>query len=170
MMVYGIATAQFMEMPQPPSTYDLVDGMRKELNLDHSQFEKVYAAYDKYNKAVFGDKTSGRPQPPVSGRPAPGNQHGSGHPGGGPGFGGGGPAGHPGLKGSRPEHPGNDAVKGNVPAPADIQKMEKKRAKQEEKLVKSMKKIFKKDPVTFERWLQIRSEQLKGMFRMPPAP
>lgn len=171
-MLYGISAAQHMGMPKVPSTYDQVDGMRKELNLDHSQFEKVYSAYDKYNKAVFGDKSleMGMPQPPVGGRPAPGNHPGGGHPGGSPDFRGGMPGGHPDFNGPRPEHPGNDPIKGMGPAPEDMQKMKKNRAKQEEKLVKSMKKIFKKDPATFEKWQQIRREQLKSMFRMPPAP
>lgn len=169
MMLYGIVAAQNMGTPQPPSTYDQVDEMRNELNLDHLQFEKVYSAYDKYNKAVFGDKSDGMKMPP-GGRRGPGNPPEGGRPGGGPGFGGGMPGGHPDFNGPRPEHPGNGPIKGMGPAPEDMQKMEKNRAKQEEKLVKSMKKIFKKDPATFEKWQQIRREQLKSMFRMPPVP
>lgn len=65
-----LAYAQPMAM-QPQSTYEQVDDVRKQLNLDHSQFEKVYAAYDKYNKAIFGNKSNGMtmPAPPAGGRP-----------------------------------------------------------------------------------------------------
>lgn len=167
-MLYGIAVGQQVGMPQPPSTYDQVDEIRNELNLDHSQFEKVYSAYYKYNKAVFGDKASGMrmPAPPAGGR-GPGNPPAGGRPGGHPGFGGGQPGEHPAFNGP---HPAHDAPAGMGPKPEDIQKLEKNRAKQEEKLVKSMKKIFKKDPSTFERWQAIRGQQLSRMFRMPPAP
>ncbi len=161
---------------QPQSTYEQADDVRKQLNLDHSQFEKVYSAYEKYNKAVFGDQSNGMtmPAPPAGGRPGghmgnpPGN---GGRPGNGPGFNGGrhgAPHGeHPDFKGQRPDRPGNDAHNGIGPKPEDFQKMEKKRAKQEEKLVKSMQKLFKKDPAIFSKWQAIRNEQLKRMFPMP---
>lgn len=58
------------------------------------------------------------------------------------------------------------------PKPEDIQKMEKKRAKAEEKLVKSMQKLFKKDPDAFSRWQTIRARQIKHNTQppLPPAP
>lgn len=170
--------AQPMGM-QPQSTYEQADEVRKQLNLDHSQFEKVYSAYEKYNNAVFGNQSNGMMMPPpAGGHPggSMGNRPGNGgRPGNGPGFGGGHPGGHPGgghsdFKGQRPGRPGNDNPNGVGPKPEDIQKMEKKRTKQEEKLVKSMQKIFKKDPTAFSKWQDIRNEQLKRMFKLPPEP
>ncbi|MDE6548384.1 MAG: hypothetical protein K2L22_05250 [Muribaculaceae bacterium] len=172
-----LAYAQPMGM-QPQSTYEQVDEVRKQLNLDHSKFEKVYSAYDKYNKAIFGNQSNGMtmPTPPAGGRPGDpmGNRPGNGGNGKGPGFGGGHPGGqpgaHPDFNGQRPGRPGNDQPNGVSPKPEDIKKLENKRAKQEEKLVKSMQKIFKKDPAAFSKWQVIRNEQLKRMFQLPPAP
>lgn len=171
--------AQPMGMP-PKSTYEQVDEVRKQLNLDHSQFEKVYSAYEKFNKAVFGNQSNsmGMPTPPAGGYPGGpmGNRPGNGgRPGGDPGFGGGHPGGHPGgghpdFNGPRPGQHDKDNPNRVGPKPEDIQKMEKKRAKQEEKLVKSMQKLFKKDPVAFSKWQSIRNEQLKRMFSLPPKP
>lgn len=165
--------AQPMGM-QPQSTYEQVDEVRKQLNLDHSQFEKVYAAYDKYNKAIFGNQSNGMtmPAPPAGGRPGGhmGNRPANEGPGNGHGFGGGHPGGHPDFNGQRPGRPGNDNSNGFGPKLEDIPKMDKKRTKQEEKLVKSMQKIFKKDPTAFSKWQTIRKEQLKRMFQLPPAP
>lgn len=173
-----LAFAQPMGM-QPQSTYDQVDEVRKQLNLDHSQFEKVYSAYEKYNKAVFGNQSNGMGMPvPPGGHPGgtmgnpPGN---GGRPGNGSGFGGGHPRGYPGgghpdFNGQRPGQHDKDNPNRLGPNPDDIQKMEKKRAKQEEKLVKSMQKLFKKDPAAFFKWQAIRNEQLKRMFSLPPKP
>lgn len=160
---------------QPRSTYEMADEVRKELNLNQKQFEKVYSAYEKYNKTVFGDvdKNGMFPTPPAGG---PRGGHGGGGmgmpPGGGgrPGFGAGGPVGgpggHGGFDGQRPGRPGSDGPNMRSPKPEDIQKMEKKRANAEEKLVKSMQKLFKKDPTAFSRWQTIRERQLKQV--MPP--
>ncbi len=174
-----LAFAQPMGM-QPQSAYEQADEVRKQLNLDHSQFEKVYAAYEKYNNAVFGNQSNGAmmPAPPAGGHPGEpmGNRPGNGgRPGNGSGFRAGHPGGHPGsghhdFNGQRPGRPGTDNPNGVGPKPEDIQKMEKKRTKQEEKLVKSMQKIFKKDPMAFSKWQEIRNEQLKRMFRLPPEP
>ncbi|MDE7346028.1 MAG: hypothetical protein K2N48_04705 [Muribaculaceae bacterium] len=172
-----MAYAQPMGL-QPQSTYEQADEVRKQLNLDHSQFEKVYSAYDKYNKAIFGSQSDGMtmPAPPPGGRHGGqmGNRPGNGGPGNGPGFGGGHPGahqgGHPDFNGQRPGRPGNGNPNGVGPKPEDIQKMEKKRAKQEEKLVKSIQKIFKKNPEAFSKWQTIRNEQLKKMFQLLPAP
>lgn len=161
-MLCAIAFAQPMSVPERQSTYEQVDEIRNLLDLDHSQFEKVYSAYDKYNKAVFGDHDSAMrmPTPPTGGRPGgpmgppPG-------PGGRPGFGGGNPAFH----GQRPNL--DEGKNGQMPE--EIQKMEKMRAKQEEKLVKSMRKIFKNDPEKFAKWQSIREDQLKRMMPMPPG-
>ena len=167
-----LAFAQPMGVQQQ-SIYDQVDEVRKQLNLDHSQFEKVYSAYEKYNKAVFGNQSNGMLPPPTSGRrggpmgPPPGNGS---RPGDGAGFGANHSGGHPDFNGQRPGRSGNDNTNGIGPKPDDIRKMEKIRAKQEEKLVKSMQKIFKKNPASFSKWQTIRSEQLKRMFRLPPNP
>lgn len=174
-----LASAQPMGM-QPQSTYEQADEVRKLLNLDHQQFEKVYSAYEKYNNAIFGNQSNGMkmPAPPAGGYPGGpmGNRPGNGgRPGNGPGFGGGHPGGqpgggHPDFNGQRPGRPGNDNSNGVGPKPEDIKKMEKKRAKQEEKLVKSMQKIFKKDPIAFSKWQEIRNQQLKRMLPQPPEP
>lgn len=160
---------------QPRSTYEMADEVRKELKLDHKQFEKVYSAYEKYNKAIFGDvdKNASRPTPPSGG---PGGGHRGGGPGMPPGGGGrpdfgGGPSGsHHGFDGQRPGKPGNDSKDIKPMKPEDIEKMEKKRAKQEEKLVKEIKKVFKKDPEAFAKWQVIRNRQLKQQAPMPPTP
>ena len=169
-----IAFAQPKGMPQPLSTYELADEVRVKLNLDHSQFEKVYSAYEKYNKSVFGDQYSGMNMPahPAGGRPGVRGNHPSGAmPEGGPGFGSGQPGRHPDINGQHPGKPDNHDFNINNKGhkPEDLQIMEKKRTKQEEKLVKSMQKIFKKDPSAFSRWQTIRKEQLKRLFQMPPA-
>ncbi len=86
------------------STYEVVDEMRKELNLDHDQFEKVYSAYEKYNKTVFGDveNNGNRPTPPP-GAPRTGN-------GSGPNFGEGHPHRHPGFDPQRGGRPGGEGM------------------------------------------------------------
>lgn len=167
---------------QPRSTYEMADEVRKELNLDQKQFEKVYSAYEKYNKSIFGDvdKNGMLPAPPAGGPRGGRGGHGGGMgmpPGGGdrPGFGaggpGGGPGGHGGFDGQRPGRPGNDGMNMKAPKPEDIEKMEKKRSKEEAKLVKSMKKLFKNDPAAFSNWQIIRERQLKLMTPpMPPSP
>ncbi|MDE5813628.1 MAG: hypothetical protein K2H72_05015 [Muribaculaceae bacterium] len=167
-----LAFAQPMGMQQQ-SIYDQVDEVRKQLNLDHSQFEKVYSAYEKYNKAVFGNQSNGMMPPPPGGRfggpmgPPPGN---GGHHGNGAGFGGNHSGGQPNFNGQLPARHGIDNPNGSISKPEDVKKMEKKREKQEEKLVKSMQKIFKKDPAAFSKWQKIRSEQLKRMNHLPPNP
>jgi hypothetical protein len=135
--------------------------------LDHSQFDKVYTAYDKYNKALFGDNSqSGAPRGGMGGPGGgPGGRGGMGGPGGGPGGGGfggpggggfGGPGGAPGGNNmERPSNKSNDKF--------DVEKYEKNKVKQEEKLCKSMKKLFKKTPELYEGWLEIRSQQLERM-------
>ena len=167
-----LAFAQPMGM-QPQSTYEQVDEVRKQMNLDHSQFEKVYSAYEKYNKAVFGNQSSDMMPPPAGGRPGgpmgppPGNGRRSGD---GAGFRGNHDGSHPDFNGRSPRRPDKGNSNGIGPKPEDIRKMKDKRAKQEEKLVKAMQKIFKKDPAAFSKWQSIRGEQLERMFRLHPNP
>ncbi|MDE6843932.1 MAG: hypothetical protein K2J24_10450 [Muribaculaceae bacterium] len=57
--------------------YAQVDEVRKELKLDQKQFDKVYSAYEKFDKVVFGDSDSrdsglGRPQGGGPGKGGPG--------------------------------------------------------------------------------------------------
>lgn len=139
-----------------PTTYEQVDMLRNELGLTHDQFDKVYKAYKKYNDAVFGEERVR----PNGGQGRPSGPGGPGGPGGMGGRRGGGP-GHPGGFGrgeGGPQH--REAKK------VDIKKLEKEKAKQEEKLTKSMKKVFKKDAGLFERWQHYRSEELRRLF--PP--
>ena len=160
-----------------PSVYNQVDEVRKELNLDRKQFDKVYSAYEKFDKAVFGDSDS---RDAESGRP-PGDRHGKGRPGGG-GHGGpgmGGPGGHGGPRmggpggapGGRPAHGEMAGSNDRKQLPPDLEKLEKTRTKQEEKLDKSMKKLFKKNNELYVKWKALRKEQLQKMsppFRPTP--
>lgn len=145
------------------STFDLVDEVRDSIGLDSKEFDKVYSAYEKYSKTVYGDNGQ---MPERTGRP-----HGR-HPGG-----------HGGIRGSggmpptgagigKPESGlgDRDFKRGTQPEqdPVDMEKLEKKRAKAEDKLCKSMKKIFKKSPDKYARWLLIRDFQLKRAFSRPP--
>lgn len=157
MISFAVAFGAFSQprQMQRPSTYSQVDAVRKELNLDSKQFEKVYKAYEKFNEALFGTESAdGRFQGPPPGG------GGQGRPAGGPppgGMSGGMPGGH-GQMGSPDRHPKE----------LNMEELEKKRDKQEKKLVKSMKKIFKKDDALFVRWQEIRQAQLQEMFPAPP--
>ena len=127
-------------------TFHQVEELRKPLGLDKKQFDKVYKAYEKYNREVFGSMTNSRPGRPggrMDGQ-GPGG-HGGQHMGGGrP------PMGQPGM--GRP-HSDNESRR------LDPEKQKKLMAKQEEKLTKSMKKILR-DPHRFGKWLEIRRIQL----------
>ena len=146
--------------PTKPSTYDQVDSVRNIMNLDHDLFEKIYSAYDKYNKAVFGDNSRQQSSPAMRQ-----GHHGNGEPRGGM---------HQGGMRMGPrdrDHRHNDGFYGKKPGPRkDInwEKLEKTKAKQEEKLCKKMLKIFKNDETRYNRWLELRREQLEKMF--PPRP
>lgn len=150
---------------QRPSTFELVDEVRNSMRLDNKEFDKVYSAYEKYNKSVFGDATGNihhsMPQGPTPGRN--GGMSGSvGGPGGGPGHGGmGQPHGRFGGHEAGVHH-------ADKPKPVDMEKLEKNRTKAEEKLCKEMKKIFKKKAGAYERWLDIRNQQLKKLFPAKP--
>ena len=144
-------------MQPRPSVYDQADEVRKELKLDQKQFSKVYSAYEKFEKAVFcdsGSRTSG------FGRPS-GEDHGKGGPGGGA-------HGGPGMgaQGDRPPHDGMSGSNNRKQLPPDLEKLEKTKSKQEEKLDKSMKKLFKKNNELYEKWKTLREAQLKKLF--PP--
>ncbi len=149
------------------STLDLVYEVRDSIGLDNKEFDKVYLAYDKYRKAVYGDNG---PMPDRIGRP-----HGR-HPGGHGGIGGFGvPGGMPptgaGIVEPVSGFGGRDFGNGTRPkqAPMDMEKLEKKRIKAEAKLCKSMKKIFKKSSDKYARWLTIRDLQLKRDFSRSPS-
>lgn len=145
------------------STFDLVDEVRDSIGLDSKEFDKVYSAYEKYSKTVYGDNGQ---MPERTGRP-----HGR-HPGGHGRIRGAGGMPPTGAGIGKPESGlgDRDFKRGTQPEqdPVDMEKLEKKRAKAEDKLCKSMKKIFKKSPDKYARWLLIRDFQLKRAFSRPP--
>lgn len=150
-----------MARMERPSTFELVSEIRDSIGLDSKEFDKVYSAYSKYEKKVYGDsgQQTGMPRPPHDM-----NHHGM--PGGGMGM----PPGQHGRMGHDggfpPQHPdmaGNPSQK-----PEDVEKIEKERLKQEENLGKTMKKIFKKEPEKYMLWLEIRDRQLKKLSRPKP--
>lgn len=153
--------------PQPenrPSTYELVNELRDSVGLTSKEFEKIYAAYEKYDKNVYGNSDTqpsrgGIGHPPMGGGPSHG---GPGGPGGGM-PGGGGDFGHHGD--GRPDGmPGGASEFGGQNRKAvDIEKLEKEKIKQEEKLGKTVKKLFKNEPEKYMKWLEIRDRQLKRM-------
>lgn len=151
-----------------PSTFELVDEVRNAIGLDSKEFDKVYAAYEKYNMSVFGNE-SGNMKQPFRPEGGPGRNPG-GRPGGMGGLGGmpsqGGGMGVPGgdFRGQRQhsERPGDKAKA------IDFEKLEKTKTKAEEKLCKTMKKIFKNEPSKYDMWLSVRQQQLKTMFRPQP--
>jgi hypothetical protein len=145
------------------STFQQVDKVRKALNLDQKQFEKVYKAYESYNKTIYGDSEQASFGPrggmggPGGGMGGPGGPGGMGGPGGGMGA----PSG---------ERPDMSQGSNNRPTPPkemsekDMEKMQKKMQKQEEKLTKSVKKAIK-DDAKFAEWQKMRQKEL-----MPPKP
>ena len=50
--------------------------------------------------------------------------------------------------------------------PLDLEKLEKTKSKQEEKLDKAMKKLFKKNNELYEKWKTLKMAQLQKLF--PP--
>jgi hypothetical protein len=161
---------------QRPSTYQQVDEVRKALGLDNKQFEKVYSAYKKYNKAIYGDESSTSNAPMRGPRPGGGpggggmggpGGGGMGGPGGGgmggPGGGGmGGPGGggFGGPGGDMQAPPSDNAKKDAKPmTEKEMEKQRKKMEKQEQKLQKSMLKVLK-DEGLYDKWLTIRERQL----------
>ena len=176
MSVFGQETEGRMPPPEPqrPSAYQLTDEVRNAIGLDSKEFEKVHSAYEKYSKSVFGEDNSNLSQPMrPEGRPGggPGGMGGPGGPGGGkggpggPGGGKGGPGGMGGPGGGMPPH---STLPDNKPKTIDVEKFEKTKTKAEEKLCKTMKKIFKKNPGKYDSWLSLRNRQLENMFRPQP--
>jgi hypothetical protein len=163
-----------------PSTYDQACYVRDHLGLSQDQFFKIYEAYAKYNKAVFGEEPSanagfgGQPQ---GNRPAGGPGGGPGGPGGGPGGGmggpgGGGPGGHGGPGQMGDPRGGMSSASTHHKAPKalsekDIQKLHKTMEKQEKKLCKTMKKVLGNSDL-YDSWLELRAHQMPQA--MPPAP
>jgi hypothetical protein len=168
------------QMPVRKSSFEQADYLRGELGLTDKQFSKVYSAYTKYNKAVFGGEPFssssfngqvGRPQGgPGGGRmgggPGGGGMGGPGGGMGGPGGGMGGPGGgmggpggfggdmddsQGGFQGERPDMPKEVSAK-------DIEKRMKNMEKQEQKLQKTMKKVLVSDDL-YNQWLQYHESQ-----------
>lgn len=137
-------------------TYRQVDEVRNALGLDHKQFEKVYKAYQKYNKEVFGSEEGPRGR---GGMGPGGPRGGQGHRG-------------PGMGGGRPDGPRDGAPRAdrgrNRPDP---EKLEKTMKEQEEKLQKSMQKLLP-DTAAYNHWMEIRTAQLAKQPRRGrrPAP
>jgi hypothetical protein len=172
-----VAQEKGFERPQAPaSTFQQVDKIRKALNLDQKQFEKVYKAYETYNKAIFGDSNQAAPSGMRGGGPRGGGMGGPGGGGmGGPGGGGMGPGGGgmggpgggmgPGNGGGRPDMDQNSGSRPTPPkemSEKDMEKLQKKMQKQEEKLSKSVRKAIK-DDATFTQWQEMRRQET-----MPP--
>jgi septin family protein len=167
-----------MEMPTIPTVYEMTDEVRNKLNLDHTLFDKVYQAYDKFNNAIFGsDKSSsgmGEGGPGGRGGMRGGPGGGMGGPGG-MGAPGGGMQGGPGGMGGGPM--GNDMranksqQKEKAPkelSEKELKKRQQKIEKQEQNLAKKMSQILK-DEAKYQQWLKIREQQLKRMFPHQPG-
>lgn len=155
-----------------PSAFDLTNQVKNDLGLDQKQFEKIRSAYEKYNNTVFGNDAG--PNLPAGGPGMKGGGGPGGRPGGGPG-GMGGPGGGkgPGGMGGRPGGQGGapyDMKANNKPADKDFDpaKFEKTKTKAEDKLCKTVKKVLKKEPAKYNKWLEIRNQQLKRLFPQPP--
>jgi hypothetical protein len=173
-------------MPMRPrerkTVYEQVDELRNKFGLNSKQFDKTYSAYDKFHKAIFGDDSStmvmggGMPGGGGMGGPGGGGMGGPGGGGmggpggggmGGPGGGGmggpgGGGMGGPGGMGGRPNFSAT-SPRNKMQEPMtekDMQKLQKKIAKQEEKLEKSMRKVLTDDD-QYNEWLAMRQEELR---------
>lgn len=183
---FGQEAQQMQPMPQEqqpappqggrPSTYEQADAIRKEFSLTDKQFTKVYDAYSKFNKAVFGEEfptavgscssAMQRPQGGSQGGGRPGGMGGGGMMGG-PGGGGMGGPGGGGMGMGMPgggEMPQGEAgqqqqptqrparVKADKPlTEKEMAKRQKALEKQEKKLCKSMRKILGSDEL-YQRW------------------
>jgi hypothetical protein len=149
--------------------YRQVNKVKKTIELDSKQADKVYNAYKKYTEAVEGTNSSNQGMPmggPGGGRPM-GGPGGGGPMGGGPG--GGGQMGGPGGQMGGAPQGGNfgGAPQGGEmkrPSSEDMEKRKKTMEKQEKKLCKKMKKILN-DDAKYAKWQELRQQQL-----MPPRP
>ena len=163
--ITALAQRDNMTPPQTirPSAYYLTDEVRNAIGLDSKEFSKVHSAYEKYIKTVFGEENANQGQPFGRGG-HPSGMGGPGGPGGGRPPQGGGGMGRPG--GNFGDHPRPSARPDDKPKTVDMEKFEKTKTKAEEKLCKTMKKIFKKDPAKYDSWTEIRQRQLESVF--PP--
>lgn len=154
-----------LQAPHQPSIFEQVQEIREAIGLEQKEFDKVYSAYAKFNKKLFGDESGAQAKPESmrgdmrrgGGPGRPGGQQGGMGPGGrGPG----GPGGMP---------PGEMVGRDRQPQkkPVDLEKLEKEKTKQEQKLEKSMQKIFKNSPGKYDKWLKIRYTQLRRIFPEP---
>lgn len=134
--------------PTATITFQQVDELRNRLGLNPKEFDKVYQAYSKYNDAVFGAMQPQRPARPNGNMHRPGNH--------------GGPQGHGPNFGGRPPRGEHHDANPQRHHQMDPKKLEKIKAKQEDKLRKSMKKILK-NPHRFDKWLSLRAHQLHQM-------
>ena len=154
-----------LQAPHQPSTFEQVQEIREAIGLEQKEFDKVYSAYAKFNKKLFGDE-SGAQSKPESMRGDMRRGGGPGRPGGPQG--GMGPGGRgPGGPGGMPPGEMNGRDRQPQKKPVDLEKLEKETTKQEQKLEKSMQKIFKNSPGKYDQWLKIRYTQLRRIFPEP---
>ena len=154
-----------LQAPHQPSTFEQVPEIREAIGLEQKEFDKVYSAYAKFNKKLFGDE-SGAQSKPESMRGDMRRGGGPGRPGGPQG--GMGPGGRgPGGPGGMPPGEMNGRDRQPQKKPVDLEKLEKEKTKQEQKLEKSMQKIFKNSPGKYDQWLKIRYTQLRRIFPEP---
>ena len=154
-----------LQAPHQPSTFEQVQEIREAIGLEQKEFDKVYSAYAKFNKKLFGDE-SGAQSKPESMRGDMRRGGGPGRPGGPQG--GMGPGGRgPGGPGGMPPGEMNGRDRQPQKKPVDLEKLEKEKTKQEQKLEKSMQKIFKNSPGKYDQWLKIRYTQLRRIFPEP---
>ena len=69
---------------------------------------------------------------------------------------------------SRMDRPHGPGMRGGVPKPVNLKKLEEKKLKQEQKLDKTMRKLFKRNYALYMHWKAIRAEQLRDMFPAHP--
>lgn len=154
-----------LQAPHQPSTFEQVQEIREAIGLEQKEFDKVYSAYAKFNKKLFGDESGAQAKPE--------SMRGDMRRGGGPGRPGGpqggmGPGGRgPGGPGGMPPGEMNGRDRQPQKKPVDLEKLEKEKTKQEQKLEKSMQKIFKNSPGKYDQWLKIRYTQLRRIFPEP---
>ena len=74
--------------------------------------------------------------------------------------------GHSGGPGDRHAHNVMSESNNRKQLPLDLEKLEKTKSKQEEKLDKAMKKLFKKNNELYEKWKTLKMAQLQKLF--PP--
>ena len=154
MAVFGLLINAQPRPIERPSSYYQVDEVRNELGLDSKQFDQIYKAYEKFNNAVFNEESrfgnfqGSRPRGGMGGPGAGGFRRG-GQMGGASSQGGG-------MRGGGPERNGQRE--------AAMKERQKEIDKQEQKLQKTMKKIFKNNESLYLSWLEIRKRQIEQMF------